>query len=132
MNKVVIPTLLIATVMIAGIFAFMPVNEASTVHTTIFASTRAMITITDISLATGDRIVLMDNAGFGGTADVELTWSAPFSDANCKVQTTVDQTGTVNVWDTQGNDAAFTDGSIAHQDVADVQAVALFADGNQR
>jgi len=35
MNKVVIPTLLIATVMIAGFFAFIPVNEASTVHTTI-------------------------------------------------------------------------------------------------
>jgi hypothetical protein len=34
MNNKAIPTLLIATIMIAGAFAFMPVQEASTVHTT--------------------------------------------------------------------------------------------------
>ena len=33
MNNKAIPTLLIATIMIAGAFAFMPVQEASTVHT---------------------------------------------------------------------------------------------------
>jgi len=32
-NKLVIPAILAATVMVAGMFAFMPVNEASTVHT---------------------------------------------------------------------------------------------------
>ena len=35
MNKLTIPTILMATVMIAGIFAFMPVDNASAVHTTI-------------------------------------------------------------------------------------------------
>ena len=35
MNKLTIPTILVATVMVAGIFAFMPVEQASTVHTTI-------------------------------------------------------------------------------------------------
>jgi len=35
MNKLTIPTILAATVMIAGIFAFMPIEQASTVHTTI-------------------------------------------------------------------------------------------------
>jgi len=34
MNNKAIPTLLIATIMIAGAFAFMPVEEASTVHAT--------------------------------------------------------------------------------------------------
>ena len=34
MNKLVIPSLLLGVVMIAGAFAFMPVQEASTVHTT--------------------------------------------------------------------------------------------------
>ena len=38
MNKLMIPTILVATVMVAGIFAFMPVQQASTVHTTILAS----------------------------------------------------------------------------------------------
>ena len=35
MNKLTIPAILVATVMIAGAFAFMPVQQASTVHTTI-------------------------------------------------------------------------------------------------
>ena len=33
MNKLTIPSILAATVLIAGIFAFMPVEKASTVHT---------------------------------------------------------------------------------------------------
>ncbi|GFN40476.1 MAG: hypothetical exported protein [Marine Group I thaumarchaeote] len=35
MNKLTVPAILVATVMVAGIFAFMPVQQASTVHTTI-------------------------------------------------------------------------------------------------
>ena len=35
MNKFAIPTILIATVLVAGIFALMPMDKASTVHTTI-------------------------------------------------------------------------------------------------
>ena len=34
MNKFAIPTILVATIMVAGIFAFVPTNEASTSHTT--------------------------------------------------------------------------------------------------
>jgi len=33
MNKLTIPTILAATVLVAGIFAFMPVEQATTVHT---------------------------------------------------------------------------------------------------
>jgi len=39
MNKLTIPAILVATVMVAGIFAFMPVQQASTVHDTILAGT---------------------------------------------------------------------------------------------
>ena len=35
MNKIIIPTLLIATVIAVGFFAFSPVEQASTVHTQI-------------------------------------------------------------------------------------------------
>ena len=35
MNKLFIPTILVVVVLVAGIFAFMPVEKASTVHTTI-------------------------------------------------------------------------------------------------
>src|SRR3989338_8606613 len=35
MNKLAIPAILTATIMVAGMFAFMPVEQASTVHTTL-------------------------------------------------------------------------------------------------
>lgn len=38
MFKLAIPTILIATVLVAGIFALMPIDKASTVHTTIQGS----------------------------------------------------------------------------------------------
>ena len=34
MNKILMPALLVATIMVAGMFAFAPVEQASTVHTT--------------------------------------------------------------------------------------------------
>ena len=39
MNKIVIPVILAVTISIAGIFAFMPIDKASTVHTTLASST---------------------------------------------------------------------------------------------
>ena len=38
MNKIVIPAILAATVLVAGMFALMPVQKASTVHTAITAA----------------------------------------------------------------------------------------------
>jgi len=38
MHKLTIPTILIATVLIAGVFALMPIEKATTVHTTIQGS----------------------------------------------------------------------------------------------
>jgi len=35
LNKIVIPAILVATILITGFFAFMPINEAITVHTTL-------------------------------------------------------------------------------------------------
>ena len=48
MNKFAITTILVATVLVAGIFAFMPVEQASTVHTTIQDS---QVIVTKISSA---------------------------------------------------------------------------------
>ena len=42
MNKLTIPSILAATVLIAGIFAFMPVEKASTVHTGLEAKMTAV------------------------------------------------------------------------------------------
>jgi len=45
MNKLTIPVILVATVMVAGIFAFMPVQQASTVHTTIQATQQNLVVL---------------------------------------------------------------------------------------
>jgi len=52
MNKLTIPAILVATVMVAGIFAFMPVEQASTVHTS-GTITIANDAITAAKIATG-------------------------------------------------------------------------------
>lgn len=45
MKKIIIPTILTATILIAGMFAFMPVEKASAVHTTILSNTMVLKTI---------------------------------------------------------------------------------------
>ena len=42
MIKIVLPVLPVSVVMIAGIFAFVPVQQASTVHTTVFAESSSI------------------------------------------------------------------------------------------
>ena len=41
MNKFTIPAILVVTVLVAGVFAFMPVEKASTVHTTLGSATQS-------------------------------------------------------------------------------------------
>jgi len=45
MNKLTIPAILAATVLVAGIFAFMPVEQASTVHDTIIGENTQIISV---------------------------------------------------------------------------------------
>ena len=46
MNKnVIIPSILVATILLAGIFALLPVNDASTVHLTILGETTELRTV---------------------------------------------------------------------------------------
>ena len=53
MNKFVIPAILVSITLVAGIFAFMPVEKASTVHTTIQGTQLSEIdTVLDLDLKT--------------------------------------------------------------------------------
>ena len=61
MNKLTIPTILAATVLVAGIFAFMPVQQASTVHTS--------GTITTVNDADIDAILLDTGTTLPATLD---------------------------------------------------------------
>ena len=46
MNRLVIPSILAATVLIAGIFVFMPVQKASTVHTGLSGLSEDLVAVT--------------------------------------------------------------------------------------
>lgn len=53
MSKLTIPAILVATIMVAGIFAFMPVEQASTVHDSISAATVGVGCISDTLTVAG-------------------------------------------------------------------------------
>ena len=80
MNKLVIPGILAATVLVAGMFAFMPVEKASTVHTTILAqATRATTMLTfdpTTVIPNNSYIMLYDGAGTGSTSSLEVNFNA--------------------------------------------------------
>lgn len=69
MPKLVVPLILIFTVVVAGIFAFVPIENASTVHTTIMANTVRI-----------DEIVVAATA-----ADQDLTITCPNTSDGCRI-----------------------------------------------
>jgi len=88
MNKLTIPAILVATVMVAGIFAFMPIEQASTVHQSTTGPQRLsediiLVTVEDTDLviecpATSNGCVILDvyieenDTVGGGGADIDL------------------------------------------------------------
>lgn len=54
MNKILIPSILTIIIAIAGIFAFTPIDEASTVHTTIQDTTTQLVEVIGAEAATDD------------------------------------------------------------------------------
>jgi len=70
MNKLTIPAILVATVMVAGIFAFIPVEQASTVHETIQDSQLQIKTTTDT--------VAITDGGATTAGTVTINLGAPF------------------------------------------------------
>ena len=90
MNKLTIPAILVATVMVAGIFAFMPVQQASTVHTTIIASALKGGLAVTYSLdgvvgdgATAVNQVLIDSTNIGNIDEGHFAAVLPNADDTC-------------------------------------------------
>jgi len=56
MKKIVIPTILAATILVAGMFAMMPVQKAATVHTSIITAGAGniLLELTDANVNAGD------------------------------------------------------------------------------
>jgi len=76
MNKLTIPAILVATVMVAGAFAFMPVEQASTVHTTntatLSAATIALVADEMLEI----REISVTDVDFNGVQSIRITGAA--------------------------------------------------------
>ena len=102
MNRLVIPSILAATVLVAGMFAFMPVDKASTVHTTIQAATTDLTSVTKI-----DDDAPLNNIETGDA--VSVTCTQPFIVRTVQI----DISNTVAAGDITGTFASDADGATA-------------------
>jgi len=82
MKNYTIPIILSVTVLIAGIFAFIPVEQASTVHTTLAANIDKQDRVMSFSFSTGTTAITAANdanilpfkaGGWQGSANVIVT-----------------------------------------------------------
>ena len=64
MKKIVIPVILAVTISIAGIFAFMPIDEATTVHTTLQSASDATTQTTTITDDIAEEVRDQDRYAF--------------------------------------------------------------------
>jgi len=115
MNKITIPVILVATVMVAGAFAFMPVEQATTVHTTIISNVedqpRSITVTTDVGAVTQDNeVVVVLDAGdaFVGTAILSSAGAGA-----CSLQDASDDVLLAGIADAVTNDVIGNDGTTA-------------------
>jgi len=134
MTKKIILGIAAAAVLVASLMAFIP--EA--ISDPKVSKERDNTTVTGLTTSTSTAslvgaIVLLDNAGIGGTSDVEVTWTAPFSDPDCKL-VTVEGSPSASPGDDPagnailGNDMVFMTVlgyMVAHNDVAGTEAILL-------
>ena len=126
MTKTVILGIAVAAVLIAGLIAFTPIQEASSQGRGSNPLERDNTTVTTITLASPQRLVLVDNAGIGGTSDVEVTWR--FNPTNCGLNRVDTPAGviTLSTFSPAGDDGALG-GNPAHNDEKNVKGIVLFA-----
>ena len=85
-------------------------------------SVRDNLFVTDIELKDGQVIVLLDNAGAGGSSDVEVTWR--LDDKKCQLLYTLTDVA-AGLTLTPFVDGGELGGNPAHQDLTAVEAIAL-------
>ena len=97
MNKLLIPTILAAVVLVAGFFALSPIEQASTVHTTILAqvATTTVVTDFDLDATAEDHVMIADSAAIKeGHLCVEITDTGNDGTWNLEYDLTADGTVT--------------------------------------
>jgi len=127
MTKTKITAIITATVLVVGSLYIgsnvLPAlgggfnNECPGVCPIFEPQVRDNVNVLNIKLENGQRMVLVDNAGIGGTSDVEVTWR--FDPTECRVQK-LDGAGITDM----ASDAAFGFNP-AHRDATGVDAVLL-------
>ena len=124
MNKLIIPAILAATVMVAGIFAFMPVERASTVHTTIIAEVQSSTVLSDNSITAAklaaDAITEINDGSLG--SDVLTAFTTDLGAADVTVTSTTDFVTCITADNPTG-----TDGDITVNNNGNTVSVAVFA-----
>ena len=113
MTNTTILGIAVAAVLVTGLIAFMP--EA--ISDPKVSKERDNVIVNSITLQNTQRMVIVDNAGAGGTSDVEVTWR--FNPNWCQIQTFDGTTFTP-----LGDDGAFGVNP-AHGDAFNVESVVL-------
>jgi len=85
-------------------------------------SVRDNLFVTDVHLKNGQVMVLLDNAGIGGSSDVEVTWR--LDETKCQLLYTLTDVAD-GLTLTQFVDGDALGGNPAHQDLTEVEAIAL-------
>ena len=80
MIKYTIPTILVAVVLVAGMFAFMPVDKAATVHTTILANTAEVNAVLESDVLDADTFDLEITGGGSDFCILSLILSSQDAD----------------------------------------------------
>ena len=126
MTKTIFLGIAMTAAFMAGLLLLMPAQQAIT---QLFDVTeRDNTTITKIKLEKGQRMILVDNAGIGGTSDVEVTWR--FDTTECMIQTSIDNGAT---FQPLVNDGVFgiAPPNPAHGDVPMVDVVLMTTQPNK-
>jgi len=85
-------------------------------------SVRDNLFVTDVHLKDGQVMVLLDNAGIGGSSDVEVTWR--LDETKCQLLYTLTDV-TAGLTLTPFVDGGELGGNPAHEDLSGVEAIAL-------
>jgi len=90
MNRILIPSILTVTVLIAGIFALIPVNDASTVHTTIIQNAKNLQSHVNLDGMIGEstggeetKVVVLDTTEIGNVVEGHFVAVLPSATADC-------------------------------------------------
>ena len=114
--------LAIAAAFVAGTLASTTMIEATEKNKPTVTEERDNLFITDVSADIGQNVVLLDNAGIGGTSSVELTWRLPH---NCGL-IRVDGTAPTLTF-TPIIDGGELGGNPSHSDQSNIGALVLTA-----